>query len=320
MHTSHEFQVNRTFNIQAPDTIRVLGQEEPGPLTPSPNAGYRFRPSLLSDVLAWHRGICAAAHHDGLWVTGPMGSGKSSLVREVAARLNLNVVEVNGQGRMEIADLVGYRTAIGGDVLFQDGPLTRALRHGWWLLINEVDLIDPAELAGLNTILDGGSLVIPENGGEIVRPAPGFGLICTANTAGLGDSSGSYLGTRRMNAALLDRFWVIQADYPSPEEEINLLTQGYPTLPLTVIQWMVAVAGEVRQLYRGEGPEGQPTVEVTFSTRTLLRWAGLTLQFKGAPSPLHHALRRTLTNRAEPETAEAIHQLVQRITGEAPHG
>ena len=78
---------------------------------------------------------------------------------------------------------------------------------------------------------------------------------------------------------------------------------------------MIEVAGEVRRLFVGQRDDG-PAIELTFSTRTLVRWAYLTLQF-GAPQPLHHALKRALTGRAEPETAEAIHGIVQRLCGDA---
>ena len=313
--TKTEFQVNRTFDLPVPDTVRVPGFDRPGPLTPPGRPDYRFRPALLSDLLAWHQGIARGQHHDGLWLTGPMGAGKSSLVVETAARLNLNLVQVNARRRLELADLVGHLTAIGGDVLFQDGPLTTAVRRGGWLLLNEADLVDPGELAGFNTLLDGGPLIIAENGGEVVAPAPGFGLLCTANTVGLGDATGLYAGTQRLNAALLDRFWVVEVDYPAPAEEIALVGAAAPGLPAEIVAKMVEVAGEVRRLFQGEG-EMPAAVEVTFSTRTLVRWAYLTWQFRGAPQPLHHALKRALTHRAEPETAAAIHGIVQRLFGE----
>lgn len=313
---STEFPVSTTFGIAAPANIRVQGFTAPHPLTPPLDPLYRFRAALLSDVLRWHRGRVAGEHHDGLWLTGPMGSGKSSVIRQVAARLNLPLIEVNAKARLEVADLIGYRTVLGGDILFQDGPLTQALRVGAWLLLNEVDLMDPGELAGLNTVLDGGPLVMAENGGEGVHPAPGFGLLCTANSAGHGDRSGLYAGVRRMNGALLDRFWVVDVGYPTVDEEQALLAQQFPSLPAPVREWMVAVAHEVRRLATPEETDAQ-ALDLPFSTRALVRWAYLTLQFKGAPSPLHHALKRALTARAEPETAEAIHQIVQRITGES---
>ena len=316
MTTTHQdLPVAKTFGINAPEKLTVPGFSASGPLTPNASKAYRFRAEALSDVLCWHKGIAQGQHADGLWITGPMGAGKSSLIKETAARLNLNVIQVNAKRRLEISDLIGHNTLLGGDVLFQDGPLTTALRKGWWFLLNEADLVDPGELAGLNTILDGGPLVIAENGGEVVHPAPGFGLICTANTVGLGDSAGLYAGTQRMNAALLDRFWVIDADYPRAADEQAILRQAQPGLPVEIIDKMIETANEVRRLFKGE-QEGA-SVEITFSTRTLVRWAYLVQQYRTAPSPMQYALQRALTNRAEPETTAAIHGIVQRLFGES---
>jgi cobaltochelatase CobS len=108
---------------------------------------------------------------------------------------------------------------------------------------------------------------------------------------------------------------VVEVDYPEPAEEEAVVAGAAPGLPAEIVRKMVEVAGEVRRLFRGEG-EDRAAVEVTFSTRTLVRWAYLTVQFRGAPQPLHHALKRALTHRAEPETAEAIHGIVQRLCGE----
>ena len=309
-----EFQVNKTFGIAAPDPVRVSGFAAPGPLTPQIDPQYTFRRNLLSDLLGWHRGIQSGSIHDGLWLTGPMGSGKSSLIVQTAARLNLNLVEVNGKRRLEIADWVGHLTAVGGDVLFQDGPLTTAVRHGAWFLINEADLIDPGELAGLNTLLDGGPLILPENGGEVVFPAPGFGLIGTANTVGLGDGSGLYAGVQRLNAAFLDRFWVVQVDYLTGEEEFVLVKRRVPQIRDELLRGMIQVAAEVRALFQGEGESTAP-LDMTFSSRTLIRWAYLTVQYAGDKNPLMRTLQRALTNRVEPEAAEAIEGMARRIFG-----
>lgn len=308
-----QHSIKALFALPVPENAKASGLAAPGPLTPPVDPRYLFEKDLTADLLCWHQGRLTGAHRDGVWLAGPMGSGKTTLVNQVAARLNLNVAQVNGKRRLETADLVGHLTAVGGDVLFEDGPLTAAARHGWWFLLNEADLVEPGELAGLNTLLEGGPLVIPENGGEVVWPAPGFGILCTANTVGLGDGSGLYAATQRMNAALMDRFWVLAVNYPPPAQEIEVLRAAAPSLQPEIAEKMVEVAGEVRKLFAADG-EG-PAVEVTFSTRTLLRWALLAQRFRNAPQPLDYSLRRALTNRAEPETAEAIHGIVQRLCG-----
>jgi len=311
---SRDFDVAQTFGIQAPSGLRIPGWSQPGPLTPASQPDYVFRNGFLSDWLGWYR-ECLNGCPDGLWIMGPTGSGKSSGVVEICARLNLDLFRVNAKKHLEVADLIGHLTVIDGDVLFQDGPLTLCARHGWLLLLDEIDLMEPGELAGLNTVLDGGPLVIAENGGEVVQPAPGFGVICSANTGGNGDSAQFYLGTQRMNGAFLDRFALMQVDYPEPAHERRILAQACPTLPAPLLDNFIAVANEVRALFKGDWEDRDP-IEVTLSTRTLVRWARKTVCYQQAPDPIRHALDRALTLRAEPETRAAIFGIVQRIFGD----
>lgn len=312
--TLQPFPVAETFGIAAPAGLTVPGYPTPGPLTPAPRSDFTFRPTLLRDLLPWYQGL-HEGRADGLWLLGPTGAGKSSLVVELCARLNRDLLRVTGRRHLELADLIGHLTVIGGDVLFQDGPLTLALRHGWLLLIDEVDLIEPGELAGLNTVLDGGPLVIAENSGEVVWPAPGFGLVCTANTGGNGDRAGLYLGTQRMNGAFMDRFTLMQVDYPEPAAEQVLLHRACPALPTEIGAKMIEVANEVRRLFQGEADSGS-AIEVTLSTRTLIRWAHQAVCYRNAPQPLAFALDRALLFRAEPETRAAVLGIVQRVFGE----
>ena len=86
---------------------------------------------------------------------------------------------------------------------FQYGPLAVAMKYGHVLVLNEVDLADAGELAGLNDTLEGRPLVLAENAGEIIHPHPMFRVICTANSSGAGDNSGRYVGVQQQNLAFL---------------------------------------------------------------------------------------------------------------------
>jgi cobaltochelatase CobS len=302
------YPVAATFNIPAPAHLVIQGNAGPSPRVPAVDSSYVFRKEILRDVLAW----LAEPGGEGLYLFGPTGCGKSSLVCQVAARLNLPVERVNAHSRLELAELIGHFMLTGGSMHFIHGPLSTALREGHLFLLDELDLLDPATLAGLNTVLDGGPLSIPETG-EVVAPHPEFRFVATGNTSGAGDRTGLYQGALRQNLAFMDRFWVVAVSYPDPELENEVLGRAAPLLPEVLRRRMVEVAHEVRRLFLGESEEAS-AIEITMSTRVLVRWARLAVRFSGAP--LAYALDRALTFRAEPATREAIRQIVQRHLGD----
>jgi cobaltochelatase CobS len=272
---------------------------------------YVFRKEHLRDVLAF----LGNAQGDGLYVTGPTGSGKTSLITQVAARLNWPVHAVTCHGRLELNDLIGQLTLVEGTMTFVHGPLSQSVRDGHVLIMNEIDLMDPSELAGLNDCLEGQPLVIAQNGGEVIRPHPKFRLVATGNSAGAGDQTGLYQGVLRQNLAFLDRFRLIEIGYPEPPLEDSLLATAIPAIPAPIREKMIRVANEVRKLFVG-GTDGAGMLSVTLSTRGLLRWAALTVAFKGAPNALEYALDRALTLRAEPEQRLAIHRIAADVFGD----
>jgi cobaltochelatase CobS len=262
-----------------------------------------------------------------LYIFGPTGCGKTSLVKQLAARLNYPVFEVTGHNRLEFQDMVGHHTIQQGNMTFEYGPLALAMRYGGLFLLNEIDLLEPSTAAGLNGILDGQSLCIAENGGELITPHPLFRFAATANTNGGSDETGLYQGTLRMNLALMDRFMVCEVNYPKPEIEEQLLSKIVPALPEQIRKKMVEYANEVRRLFMGEAGNSYNgnAIEVTFSTRTLLRWADLTTRYqplaKQGIQPVSYALDRALGFRACRETRAMLHELAQRIfpmQGEKP--
>ncbi len=322
LYTTTQFDAGTIFSGKASGT-QVFGFAEPSDYTPSVDTRYQFHDSSR-DVIVWF----LMQKPEPLYLYGPTGCGKSSLVRQLAARLNYPVFEVTGHERLEITDLIGHLTVDNGSMKFEDGPLTTAMRVGGLFQFNELDLCSPATLAGLNTILDGAPLCIPKNGGELaiyyIWPAPTFRFVATANTNGSSDDTGLYQGTLRQNLAFLDRFMLVEARYPEAQVEENILSQAFPSLPKGTVVKMVEYAGEVRKIFMGESSSSSflnasmmHTCEVTLSTRTLLRWADLTLRFQPLASqgvqPVTYALDRALGFRASKESRAMLHELAQRV-------
>lgn len=270
---------------------------------------YIFRKETLRDILAF----LDCSFGDGLLITGPTGCGKTSAVEQVLARLHYPVQSYTCGGSTEYMDLVGQYTLVNGDTVWMDGVLTIAMREGHVLLLNEIDLVDPAELANLNAILEGAPLVISQLNGQIVRPHPNFRLIATSNSNGSG-GDGNYMGVNRLNMAFMDRFIVIQEDYASEETEMAVLEKLAPKIPKTLRKKMIELANKVRAIFKGE--DGESELSITFSTRTLIRWAVLAQRFQAADAPLSYALDRALLNRvSEEEERETVNTLAIALFG-----
>ncbi|EFL9857815.1 AAA domain-containing protein [Escherichia coli] len=294
----------KTYNITAVPTIVML-EDEPLP---------GEQPNVVAQV---------SGLSDPVWLAREVdtGSGKTSGITEIAGRLNWPVQQITAHGRMELTDLIGHHALVAEKpgqppvMKFMYGPLAVAMREGHLLLINEVDLADPAELAGLNDVLEGRPLVIAQNGGEIIKPHPMFRVVVTGNSTGSGDASGLYQGVMMQNLAAMDRYRFTKVGYADEEAELSILGRATPKLPENVRKGMVRIANQVRKLFLGEnGEDGQ--ISVTMSTRTLVRWAKLSLAFRGAPNALEYALDQALLIRAAKEEREAILRVAKDVFGD----
>jgi cobaltochelatase CobS len=318
MKTTKKFQIAATFGIAAPAAMTVDGYEDTlHPLIPALKE-YVFRKEHLRDVLAF----ITNPFGDALYLTGPTGAGKTSLVCQVASRLNIPVHQVTCHGRLEINDLIGQFMLVNGSMDFVHGPLSQAVRDGHVLILNEMDLMDPSELAGLNDIIEGQPLMISQNGGEVIKAHPKFRLIATGNSAGQGDQSGLFQGIMQQNIAFMDRFRLMEVGYPEASIEkmilkTVLLTMGGVFDPImeNITDKMIEVANEIRRLFVGAS-DGSGELSVTMSTRTLVRWMNLMVTYKRAPNALSYSLDRALTFRAESSQREAIHRISKDVFGD----
>ncbi|TLX69671.1 AAA family ATPase [Pseudomonas nicosulfuronedens] len=281
-----------------------------------PEKKYFFREMLLKPFMNW----LYAPFGDSALLVGPTGSGKSSIVEQLAARLNWPCITVSAHSRMEMPELVGYNLPVTdqltGDLntKFVDGPLTKAMRNGFLFVLDEWDTLDPAVTVGLHAVLEGRPLVIAENNGEVVKAHPNFRFVGCGNTKGQGDGNGLHAGTMMQNLASLDRFRVFDCPYLSEKEELKALLDALPEVDASIAQRMVRIANSIRDQHQGKN--GQ-YLSVTMSTRTVLRWARIATGYasQGVSEPAKTALFESLLNRCDQVQQIAINQIAKSVFG-----
>lgn len=279
---------------------------------------YHFRGDLLRPVMNW----LYSPFGDSALLIGPTGSGKSSLIEQITARLNWPCLTVSAHSRMEMPELTGfnlpYTDPVSGDLQtrFIDGPLTKAMRNGFVFVLDEYDTLDPAVTVGLHAILEGRPLVIAENGGEVVKPHENFRFVACGNTAGQGDENALYSATMQQNLATLDRFRVFEVSYVDAAAELQLLLDGTADLNAAIAEKMVKIANAIRTRHLGDGAS---YLSVTMSTRTLLRWARIATGYTtvGASEPVKTALDEALLNRCDKVQRLAIEKIALSVLGSA---
>jgi cobaltochelatase CobS len=312
-----QIDIRPLFGLQhVPVPVKMEGYDQPSENTPARMDGYVWPRELLNDMRAfWITGDRACQ------LIGHFGTGKSSFVEQFHNRLNLPLYVVNCHPRMEAGDLIGkFYPDASGALQFIDGPLVRAAREGQSILLDEYNLLDPGEATGLNALLEGRAVFLPETGAW-VKPQPGFRIFATVNPKALG-----YAGRNTQDVANDDRFCYMNVDYMPEAAEVDLLrnvlmTSGMKDISVATkfAKQFREVADAVRKVFMGVSDESG-ALDITLSTRSLVRWAKYTLiakpyQTKGF-SPVHYALERAKTFKASSESRVAIHAMVHQFFGE----
>ena len=260
--------VRETFGIDS--DLRVPAFEEIDAHVPEADPAYRFNPEVTLALLA------GFAHNRRVLVQGLHGTGKSSHVEQVAARLNWPCVRVNLDGQISRLDLVGRDAVVlreGRQVTeFQEGILPWALQRPVALVFDEYDAGRPEVMFVIQRVLerDGRFTLLDQN--RVIRPHPQFRLFATANTLGLGNLNGLYHGAQRLNHAQIDRWGIVATlDYLPRAEEVEIVLAQVPALRSeqgrVLAEAMVAVAELTR---RGFAAGDLSTL---MSPRTVIAWA-----------------------------------------------
>jgi len=157
-----------------------------------------------------------------VFITGLSGNGKTLSIEQACAKLKRECIRVNVTEETDEDDLVGGNTLVDGSIVYREGPVLTAMRHGAVLILDEVDL-NATKIMCLQSIMEGKPYHIKKTG-EKVFPAVGFNIFATANTKGKGSDDGRFIGTKVMNEAFLERFPItFEQDYPPEKIELKIL-------------------------------------------------------------------------------------------------
>src|SRR5262249_13171657 len=170
-------------------------------------------------------------------ITGYHGTGKSTHIEQVAARLNWPCVRVNLDSHISRIDLIGRDAIVIRDGLqvteFRDGILPWALQHNVALVFDEYAAGRPDVMFVIKRVLEVSGRLTLLDQNKVIRPHPGFRLFATANTIGLGDTTGLYHGTQQINQGQMDRWSIVTVlNYLPHDNEVEIVlpkAQTYPT-------------------------------------------------------------------------------------------
>jgi cobaltochelatase CobS len=269
---------------------------------PGINEGYVFRIDEVKDL------VVGLQLNIPMLVWGMHGTGKTTAVEQVCARLGRPLLRVQHTDTTEEAHIVGQMVVRGGGTEFDYGPLAEAMVKGWVYLADEYDFAHPAVIAVYQAVLEGKPLYIKEAppAQRLVKPHPHFRFVATGNTNGSGDDTGLYSGTKIGNAAAYSRFGItIQINYPDSDVEIAILKGNVPVTN-DVAKKMVDFAGRIREMYKsGE-------ISLPISPRELIRATMIGVIKGGA---FRRGIELAYSNRLDAVQGEAVKQTAQRIFG-----
>jgi len=260
--------VRDSFGIDS--NLIVPAFSEPDEHVPEIDSAYRFNRDVTLALLA------GFSRDRRVMVQGLHGTGKSTHIEQVAARLNWPCVRVNLDGHISRMDLVGKDAVVLQDgkqvTAFQEGIVPWALQRAMALIFDEYDAGRPDVMFVIQRILerDGKFTLMDQN--TVLRPHPSFRLFATANTVGQGNLNGLYHGVQRLNHAQLDRWNIVAAlNYLPAEEEIAIVQARVPQLAdaegYALVASMVALAHLTRQGFDAGD------LSTVMSPRTVITWA-----------------------------------------------
>ncbi|MCS6987378.1 MAG: cobaltochelatase subunit CobS [Sphingomonadaceae bacterium] len=276
---------------------------------PDLDPAYVFDPDTTMAILA------GFAFNRRVMIQGYHGTGKSTHIEQVAARLNWPCIRINLDSHISRIDLVGKDAIVlreGKQVTeFREGLLPWALQTPTALVFDEYDAGRPDVMFVIQRVLEveGKLTLLDQN--RVIRPHPWFRLFATANTVGLGDTSGLYHGTQQINQGQMDRWSiVVTLNYLPAETEQRIVLAKMPSLDTPEGRRTVAGMVKVAELTRAGFMAGD--ISTVMSPRTVITWAQNAEIFGN----IGFAFRVSFLNRCDEAERAVIAEYYQRVFGE----
>ena len=298
--------VRQTFGINS--DLQVPAFSQASEHVPDLDDAYRFDRDTTLAILA------GFAFNRRVMIQGYHGTGKSTHVEQVAARLNWPCIRVNLDSHISRIDLVGKDAIVLRDnkqvTEFREGLLPWALQHPVALCFDEYDAGRPDVMFVIQRILEveGKLTLLDQN--RVIRPHQGFRLFSTANTVGLGDTTGLYHGTQQINQGQMDRWSIVTTlNYLAHDEEVEIVlakAKHYRNdRGREIVNKMVRVADLTRNAFMNGD------ISTVMSPRTVIIWAENADIFKD----IGFAFRVTFLNKCDELERPIVAEFYQRCFG-----
>ena len=298
--------VRQTFGIDS--DMQVPAFSEPDDHVPTIDESYIFDTETSLAILA------GFAHNRRVLIQGYHGTGKSTHIEQVASRLNWPCIRINLDSHISRIDLIGKDAIVIRDgrqvTEFREGMLPWALQSPTALVFDEYDAGRPDVMFVIQRILevDGKMTLLDQN--RIIHPHPAFRLFATANTVGLGDTSGLYHGTQQINQGQMDRWNIVATlNYLSHDKEVEIVHSKLSSYESEEEKQTISSMVDVATLTRSGFANGD--ISTVMSPRTVITWAENAEIF----NDIAFGFRATFLNKCDELERPLIAEYYQRCMG-----
>ena len=299
--------VRETFGIDTDLQVPAFSADDP--YVPDLDPDYLFDRDTTLAILA------GFAHNRRVLISGYHGTGKSTHIEQVAARLNWPCVRVNLDSHVSRIDLVGKDAIVVKDGLqvteFKDGILPWAYQHNVALVFDEYDAGRPDVMFVIQRVLESSGRLTLLDQSRVISPHPAFRLFATANTVGLGDTTGLYHGTQQINQAQMDRWSIVSTlNYLPHEQEVGIIVAKVKSFNTEEGRETISNMVRVADLTRSAFVNGD--LSTVMSPRTVINWAENAEIF----GDVGFAFRVTFLNKCDELERSLVAEHYQRAFGE----